>query len=207
MVAMGSVNTGLGMPQQNDWGMGGGRGGPDGMGGPMGMGGPGGIGGDGTGLPGQPGQAGADAGGRGGRGGGGGPGGGGRWTRRRRRRRIWRRRHMPMAPGGGGAVDAAAPVDAADAATPTPSAMAARTPGLATPATWHSFWTTRRWMPRSFSADRRRIPPRRRTPSPADGHVRRAAEDSAPARAATETTFSINYQFTRNRNGAARPPA
>jgi trimeric autotransporter adhesin len=72
----GSVSSGLGMPQQNDWG--GGRG-PDGFGGPGGfgiMGGPGGPGG----LNGdqQPGGDMAAAGGRGGRGGpgGGGPGGG-----------------------------------------------------------------------------------------------------------------------------------
>ncbi len=104
MVAMGSVNTGLGMPQQNDWGMGG-RGGPDGMGGPMGMGGPGmGLNGDGTGLPGQ-GQAGGDAGG-GGRGGrGGGPGGGGPGGAGGRGGGggfAGGGAMMPMAPGGGG---------------------------------------------------------------------------------------------------------
>lgn len=89
VVAMGSVNSGLGMPQQNDWGMGRGM---DGMGpmGPMGM--------LGDGMPGQ--QPGADAGGggRGGRGGGpggGGPGIGGRGG-------FGGGGMMPMAPGGGG---------------------------------------------------------------------------------------------------------
>ena len=71
MMVNGSVSSGIDMPQQNDWGMGrggmdGGFGGPGGMG-PMGMGGPGGPGGD---------MAGGGAGGPGGRGGGG-PGGGG----------------------------------------------------------------------------------------------------------------------------------
>jgi len=71
----GSVNTNIGMPQQNDWGFGG-RGG-DGMGGPggpmglMGMGGPGDQ--STTGIGGGPGGRG----GRGGGPGGGGPGGGG----------------------------------------------------------------------------------------------------------------------------------
>jgi len=101
VVAMGSVNSGLGMPQQNDWGMG--RGG-DGMGGPGGMGGPMGMmGGDGSGIPGVPGQQTADAGGggRGGRGGGG-PGGGGPGGRGGGGGGFGGGGMMPMAPGGGG---------------------------------------------------------------------------------------------------------
>ena len=81
-VVNGSVNSGLNMPQQNDWGFGGpggpgGPGGMNGMGGPGGPGGPGGMdmgigpaaAGGGRGGPGGPG------GGFGGRGGGGGFGG------------------------------------------------------------------------------------------------------------------------------------
>jgi len=71
LVVGGSVSDALGMPQQNDWGFGGGRGGD--------FGGPGGINGDGTGGPGGPGGfGGRGQGGPGGGGpGGGGPGGGG----------------------------------------------------------------------------------------------------------------------------------
>ncbi|MGA2274320.1 MAG: TonB-dependent receptor [Bryobacteraceae bacterium] len=77
-VVNGSVNSGLNMPQQNDWGFGG-PGGPGGMGGP---GGPGGMGMIGMGGPGGPGMGGgapaAAGGGAGGPGGGfGGRGGGG----------------------------------------------------------------------------------------------------------------------------------
>ncbi len=75
-VVGGSVSSGLGMPQSNDWGMGR-PGGFDGFGpGGMGMGGPG---GDGMNNPNGPGGDNTIGGGRGGRGGpgGGGPGGGG----------------------------------------------------------------------------------------------------------------------------------
>jgi hypothetical protein len=85
-VVNGSVNSGLNLPQQNDWGFGGpsgpggfgGPGGVNGVGGPGGPGGPGGIGmsggpGAGPGGPGGPGAgyAGGPGGGFGGRGGGG----------------------------------------------------------------------------------------------------------------------------------------
>src|ERR1019366_497633 len=83
-IVQGSLSSAAGLPQQNDWGMGGRGMGPDGMGGP-GMGGPG-MGGPGMGGPGGDGAGGTTvmaAGGRGAPGavgggpGGGGPGGGG----------------------------------------------------------------------------------------------------------------------------------
>jgi len=78
-VVNGSVNSGLGMPQQNDWGFGGpgGVNGWNGPGGINGISGPGGLGGIGMGAapPGAGGGPGGPAGGFGGRGGGGGFGG------------------------------------------------------------------------------------------------------------------------------------
>ena len=69
-IVQGSMSSALGMPQQNDWGMG-----PPGMGGPggPGMGAPG-VGGPGMGGPGTDGPVGAQAGARGAAAGSGGPG-------------------------------------------------------------------------------------------------------------------------------------
>ena len=77
-IVQGSLSSAAGLPQQNDWGMGGRGMGPDGMGGP-GMGGPGGDGAGGTTVmaAGGRGAPGAAGGGPGGGGPGGGPGGGG----------------------------------------------------------------------------------------------------------------------------------
>ena len=194
VVAMGSVNTGLGMPQQNDWAMGG-RGG-DGMGGPMGMMG---MGGDGTGLPGQ-GQPGADAGGgRGGRGGGGpggggaggrggGPGGGG-----------FGGGMMPMAPGGRGGRGG-------------PGGRG----GRGNP---NSFGNGRRGTrPRynanlAFVLDNSALDARSFSISGADtakaayAKSRLTASGGGPLKiphvlSGDKTTFFINYQLTRNRNGS-----
>ena len=81
-LVQGSMSTALGMPQQNDWGMGPPGGGPD----MMGMGGPGGMNGMGGDAAG-----GGPGGGRGGPGGPGGPGGGPGMAMGGGRRRPWRR--------------------------------------------------------------------------------------------------------------------
>ncbi len=198
MVAMGSVNTGLGMPQQNDWGMG--RGGADGMGGPggMGMGGPGGMGGDGTGLPGQQG-ADAGGGGRGGRGGGG-PGGGGPGGGGGRGGGGGFGGVMPMAPGGRGGRGGG------------PGGRG----GRGNP---NSFGNGRRGTrPRynanlAFVLDNSALDARAYSISGADtvkaaySKARVTASGGGPLKiphvlSGDKTTFFINYQLTRNRNGS-----
>src|SRR5579871_6787892 len=179
----GSVSSGLDMPQQNDWGMG--RGGMDGFGpggpGGFGMGGPGGdlAGGD------------AGAGGRGGRGGGG-PGGG---------------------PGGFGGFGGGG------RGAGGPGGRGGRGPGgRGNP---NSFGNGRRnqrprynanlgfildnsvWDARSFSlagVD---------TPKPAAANFRVTASGGGPLKiphliSGEHTTFFLNYQLTRARNGSTQ---
>jgi hypothetical protein len=197
MVAMGSVNTGLGMPQQNDWAMGG-RGG-DGMGGPMGMGGPGGMGGDGTGIPGQQGVD-AGGGGRGGRGGGPGGGGPGGAGGRGGGGGFGGGGVMPMAPGGGGRGGRGGPGRG----------------GRGNP---NSFGNGRRGTrPRynanlAFVLDNSALDARSFSIAGADtakaayAKSRITASGGGPLKiphvlSGDKTTFFLNYQLTRNRNGS-----
>jgi hypothetical protein len=200
IVAVGSVNSGLGMPEQNDWGMGRGMGGPGGPGGPMGMGG------DGTGIPGQfgqdagggagaPGGAGGGGGGRGGGGGGGGFGGGGGG-------RGGGGGMMPMAPGGrggaGGRGGRGGPGGRGNNA---------------------SFGNGRRGSrPRynanvAFVLDNSALDARQYSIAGADtakaayAKARVTASGGGPLKiphllSGDKTTFFLNYQLTRNRNGS-----
>jgi trimeric autotransporter adhesin len=200
IVAVGSVNSGLGMPQQNDWG--GGRG-MDGMGGPMGGFG---MGGDGTGMPGQFGADGGGAGGPGGGGrggpGGGGPGGGGA----RGGGGFGGGGMMPMAPGGRGGRGGA------------PGGRGGRG-GPGGRGNLASFGNGRRGSrPRyngnlAFVLDNSALDARAYSISGADtakaayAKARITASGGGPLKiphviSGDKTTFFLNYQLGRNRNGS-----
>jgi len=199
MMVNGSVSSGLDMPQQNDWGMG--RGGMEGFGGPGGMG-PGGFGMGGPGG-GDMAGAGGDGGGRGGRGGpGGGPGGGGPGM-------------MGMRGGGPGGFGGGFP--GGGRGMGGPGGRGGRG-GRGNP---NSFGNGRRnQRPRynanlAFILDNSALDARNfslsgaDTPKPATSNLRITGSVGGPLKiphllSGNHTTFFLNYQSTRARNGTTQ---
>jgi len=209
-VVNGSISSAAGMQQQNDWGFGG----PGGPGGPGGFGGPGGMG-MGMGGPGDPNgngmNTGGDGGGRGGRGGGGpgggGPGGGGPGGM------------MGMGGGGGRGGGGFGGFGGPGGRGGGPGGRGGRG-GRGGPNA-NSFGNGRRnarmryngnvafildnsyWDARNYSLTGQD------TPKPSTSNARMTAIFGGPLKiphvlSGEHTTFNLNYQFTRARNGSTQ---